>query len=851
MKTLLYFVILLFIYKTDLFYAKISPLNNETYLLTSGSHGLRVTQYGQSFIYSGVWDHIFFIKFPSILNKKFKYTNLGLNCAFNSTEKTSETICNRYNYLMNLTSNATESFSILYQNKFENLLKQQTINSWISKKRALIPVIGDVLGLLFGTSTQGDVNNIKDKFEILSQKIVDNNKQTALNKEALMGLTYVMLKRSYHVNNAFNEISEHLKVIEDQLGEFNRKNYIFNQWHNNYRFFTAKLNDMMINTFIEMYNLMLFGSSVEDLEEALIQMRRGLLPSSMISPDILKTILYKVEKSVSPLYTIGIQTQNIDFYYLIPLIRFSIVSDGLFIRLSIPLQTINTQTVFNILKPMSNPIPCSENICQWSGRLNDTETFLTLILRENCWLTDINNINLMGEVDFSTLSCITITGNNLCYSFDRSLIQTQSICSSSLWNWDSNLVRKHCNFEISLRDNYQPIRMSENIWILHRDVIKSYDIICESRMGSKTGARTRALLEWAEEVIVEPNCYLKTDKFILYGPLKERDNRLDRVPTKSPIFIFDKEFEKVTEDINSYDNKEFFERPKRLKKFDSNKMNEFLTLDQKAITKVVDNIYNYAYKFDTEMNEYSVDRQNTKNFMNWQTTLNAITKVFLFFSFSILVIILIRLGYGLYGIFPIIINEIDGIDCYQMINRESVQFLDFFPNDPYNSVINLTLFILAIALFYGLYRHRIFRILRHTIHYCNIEHSFSTNFIVISFKYLKFWTIKPFIREVVVQYSMTCLSDEEEHADINIIGNSRIWQIYRKNEKTIFRLLAPVNIAVFSNGDFRIKKQRVEFEIKDLQWFENRELREMREWNSYGDSVITHYREGNVCRTDF
>ena len=43
--------------------------------------------------------------------------------------------------------------------------------------------------------------------------------------------------------------------------------------------------------------------------------------------------------------------------------------------------------------------------------------------------------------------------------------------------------------------------MGENIWILLRDVIKSYDIICESRMGSKTGARTRALLEWAEEVI--------------------------------------------------------------------------------------------------------------------------------------------------------------------------------------------------------------------------------------------------------------------------------------------------------------------------------------------------------------
>ena len=196
---------------------------------------------------------------------------------------------------------------------------------------------------------------------------------------------------------------------------------------------------------------MLFGASVEDLEEALIQMRRGLLPSSIISPDILKIILYKAEKSVSPLYTIGIQPQNIDFYYLIPLIRFSIVSDGLFIRLSIPLQIINTNTVFNILKPISNPIPCSEKFCLWSGRLNDTDMFLTLILRENCWLTKSENVNLLGEVDLSTLSCITISGNNLYYSFDRSLIQTQSMCSSSLWNWDSNQVRKHCNYEISFK----------------------------------------------------------------------------------------------------------------------------------------------------------------------------------------------------------------------------------------------------------------------------------------------------------------------------------------------------------------------------------------------------------------
>ncbi len=108
--------------------------------------------------------------------------------------------------------------------------------------------------------------------------------------------------------------------------------------------------------------------------------------------------------------------------------------NSLILRLSILLQTRDTQTQFNILKPLLSTIPCNQSYCKWFGRLNYSETFMTLSLKDRGWFTDQDNIHLLEEVDLSSLSCLTISGlfPNLCFTMDPLLKQSFSACTDSL-----------------------------------------------------------------------------------------------------------------------------------------------------------------------------------------------------------------------------------------------------------------------------------------------------------------------------------------------------------------------------------------------------------------------------------
>lgn len=837
MKSLKYFILLTFIVHFEIFSAKISPLNNQTYLLTSGSHGLRITHFGQAYIYSGSWTHIFHIKFPKILFENYKLPRPEFSC----DDSHESIVCKSFSQLINNTINVTTGFNEMLHKKFSNVLDQQIPSSWTSRrKRSLFPFFGEALGYFFGTASKTDLNDIKDKFEILSKKLSNSDENTVILKNELIGLSEIVQKRTERVNKVFESIGQQLSEVSDELDEHFRHISILK---NNAKL-SLRIDDSIISTIIEMYNLVLYSLTVEDLEEALIQMRRGLLPSNLITPEVLKTILKKVQKSVRPLYTIGITDKNIDFYYILPLIRFSIVENGILLKLSIPLQTIETQTEFNLLKAMSNPIPCNYEFCLWKGRIDSSDIYLTLSLKERAWLTDKDNIDILGEVDLSTLSCITISGINLCYTLDRSLIQTTTICTKSLWIWDNSFIKNHCSFEISLKENYQPIRMSENSWILHKSIINNYDIICE-QMGAKSGARSRLLTDWAEQVTVNENCYLRTDNYKLYGPLKERDNRLDTIPAKSPIFIFDNSFEKTKVDYNEIDNS-FGKKSKEFKRLDTNEINDYLALDQKAITTVVDRIYTFADKMDSEMNVFHTERQNTNNFISWQTTINSLTKCGLFFTITVILIIFIRMGNGIYGIAPIIIAEIDRAEATRITARDTVYLWDSLTNDPFNFSLNLSLLICGIILFYAIHKFKFLRSMTHTIHYCNIEREFIINHLIISFQHTNYWSINPYIREIIIQFPIDCMNNLTDIRNIQIIGQKKVWQILQRDEKIIFRILSPVKLLVESQGTQMEKHQTVEIEMNQLNWMNGGRPRNMKAWNTYGDCNLSLYRE-MVC----
>jgi hypothetical protein len=119
---------------------------------------------------------------------------------------------------------------------------------------------------------------------------------------------------------------------------------------------------------------------------------------------------------------------------------------------------------------------------------------MTLSLKDSGWLTGQDNIHLSGEVDLSPLSCLTISNDNLCFKKDPSSKQSISACSDSIWNWDTKYVIKFCYFEVSLKEQHQPIRISDDIWILHKEIIPNYYIICQN-----LGSKVKTLIDWAKK----------------------------------------------------------------------------------------------------------------------------------------------------------------------------------------------------------------------------------------------------------------------------------------------------------------------------------------------------------------
>jgi hypothetical protein len=113
MKTLKYFLFLVILVRSGIFTEPlISPLQNQTYLLSAGSHGLKVSRFGQAFVFSGYWSQIIEIQFPSILETNFTLPKISLNCRLQHFSTVYE-LCDRYNALLDATHNASISYNRL------------------------------------------------------------------------------------------------------------------------------------------------------------------------------------------------------------------------------------------------------------------------------------------------------------------------------------------------------------------------------------------------------------------------------------------------------------------------------------------------------------------------------------------------------------------------------------------------------------------------------------------------------------------------------------------------------------------------------------------------------------------
>jgi hypothetical protein len=217
MKNFKYFVLLIIVVRSGVFTEPlISPLQNQTYMLNSGSYGLKIVPFSQSFVFSGYCTQIIEVYFLSILSTNFTLLAISLRCEFDLYSYLRD-ICFRYNSMIWAAHEPSNSCNLLLHKKYEAILKQQRVHSWLSRQKifaSILPIVGDALSFLFGTLTSRDITEINENYSQLTLIVGDSIQETATLKKQLLSVARITQSNTEKINEVLSEVTEHINYLE-------------------------------------------------------------------------------------------------------------------------------------------------------------------------------------------------------------------------------------------------------------------------------------------------------------------------------------------------------------------------------------------------------------------------------------------------------------------------------------------------------------------------------------------------------------------------------------------------------------------------------------------------------------
>jgi hypothetical protein len=406
------------------------------------------------------------------------YDRMGAPGTYNETNPNTKMahmlklLCQEYN--LNIYKLA-DSVNDMYR----NIANEVKATHFIRSRRSLLPFVSEILRDLFGTAVDTDTSKLNKKFSSIRGLILAEHNATKMLETEFVGITKLLDARTKQVDKALIALGIHLSKIDSQIDVV---------WQNINRninegpiTFSLNMIEALNSAVSSIYNVSLFQSIFASYEHALLQLRSGVLPLNIVPFSELQLILNKVQEVVRPNYDLAIDNESYMEYYILPLATVSITSEEIFIRLTIPLKHAGSPVMYNILSPIASPIPCSHQACSFNSRITNSTRYITLDLKSSSWLSDRTNSRILGEVNLFDLNCIPIGTSQLCYSFESAIITEPSLCSNSLWHWNQNEIVEDCHFVLSPTAVYKPVKVLDNAFVLHRDELKTYDLLCPGR----------------------------------------------------------------------------------------------------------------------------------------------------------------------------------------------------------------------------------------------------------------------------------------------------------------------------------------------------------------------------------
>lgn len=276
---------------------------------------------------------------------------------------------------------------------------------------------------------------------------------------------------------------------------------------------------------------------IRDVETAIIQLKSGFMPSTMVSYKRLTKVLMNVKSHLNPGLTLGIPIDEIERYYTLPFSSFKQMANTLVIRMIVPISDYYDKDPLSVYRPIFHPFPSPP---KWSHRFNTTAGFIQIMEKDALWCFKNRKLEWVTETKY--LTCQTKGDWRSCYTFQPKFQAAKTPCVERLVREQYGMIDKYCSLEFGADKVYRPIPVSPQTYVVHKHSTLNYFQAC----GNETAMSSIELAKSAGKVAVGFNCTFVCNGRDFYGPGPRQMDSANTIIISGPIVAKDQELDSLS-----------------------------------------------------------------------------------------------------------------------------------------------------------------------------------------------------------------------------------------------------------------------------------------------------------------
>ena len=358
-------------------------------------------------------------------------------------------------------------------------------------KRSILPFIGHLTSILFGTVSEDELESVKRNLEQLS-----NNQET---------LTHVLNESLSLVNTSRNEIGENRKKLNEAIGTINQLNRDLKRIQANSNTRVLELEHIVRIHLQSLTVLNRIKSNVAAMfrQFRVLQIHFNMLSLGRLSPVVVKpnTLLYILKEIrnnlAPPLMLVKKPETNLWYYYRTLQASTVIHEQKLIVIIDIPL--VNTNSRLELFQIHNLPFPGKREFQNSIAQYELTAKGIALNYGRTEYM-------LLNEPEFSLCSSNTdlfCKLNNV-----RFMIGAKMHCESSLFMADSISIKQNCEIQVSY-DVLLPtaVYINKGRWAISTKETFPMSVSCDSQTGQVMTVKSPLTLFQLNETCLASSSY--------------------------------------------------------------------------------------------------------------------------------------------------------------------------------------------------------------------------------------------------------------------------------------------------------------------------------------------------------